>query len=180
MEIGYMRLVSHKTELTQIESLHQRNCRDIRKDYFSSTGHRPELWRLLEEMKQGDYLIVSNLQTIADSLMQLIDVLNKMDSREIHLISIAENLNTAKEQQSSFFITAALLAEFHRKTISLSTKAGLSEARKKGAKVGRPKISSQKIEQALDMYKSKQYTFDEIKKQTDIGKTTIYRYLQKC
>lgn len=179
MEIGYMRLVSRKTELQQTKSLLQENCTEIRRDHFSPDGRRPELRRLLTELDKGDGLIIFNLQAIADSLTQLIEVLREMNKKEIHLISIAENLDTAAEQQASFFMVAEILAEFQHKTISLNTKAGLTKAREKGAKMGRPPISSKKLKQAIDMYKSKQFTFNEIKKQTNIGKTTIYRYLQK-
>lgn len=178
MEIGYMRLVSRKTEMEQAEALVNVNCTDIRKDDFSSEGSRPELQRLVTEMEMGDCLVIYNLQTIADSLMQLIDILREIDKRKIRLISLSEGLDTSVKQASSFFSAAEILADFQSSTISLNTKAGLLKAQEKGVKVGRPPISSQKLTQALDMYRSKQFTFNEIRKQTDIGKTTIYRHLQ--
>ena len=55
---------------------------------------------------------------------------------------------------------------------------GLSSARARGRKGGRPKATRQKIELALKMYDSKDYLISEIEQATSVSKSSLYRYLK--
>jgi len=54
----------------------------------------------------------------------------------------------------------------------------LAAARARGRLGGRPKVTSDKSVMALKMYGSKEFTVDEICKNCNIGKTTLYRLLK--
>lgn len=73
----------------------------------------------------------------------------------------------------------ASIAELERDILSERTKAGLEAARARGRVGGRPKVDPDKIQAALRMYDSKDYTLSEIKRATGIGSTTLYRYANK-
>ncbi|MDQ0859523.1 DNA invertase Pin-like site-specific DNA recombinase [Bacillus sp. V2I10] len=73
----------------------------------------------------------------------------------------------------------ASIAELERDIISERTKDGLTAARARGRKGGRPKVESKKIDLAIKMYESKDYSLSQIKAATGIGATTLYRYLEK-
>jgi DNA invertase Pin-like site-specific DNA recombinase len=45
---------------------------------------------------------------------------------------------------------------------------------------GRPTKKEDKVEIAIKMYKSKDYTIKEITEMTGLSKTTLYRYLEKA
>ncbi|OIK14565.1 hypothetical protein BIV60_11400 [Bacillus sp. MUM 116] len=77
-----------------------------------------------------------------------------------------------------FFTIFAGLAEFEREMIAERTKAGLQAAKERGRMGGRPKKSQKRMETAMKMYKSKEYTVNEICQQLNIGKSTFYRYLR--
>jgi DNA invertase Pin-like site-specific DNA recombinase len=59
------------------------------------------------------------------------------------------------------------------------TKSGL-QGRSRGKKGGRPTKKEDKVEMAVKMYKSKDYTIKQITVATGISKTTLYRYLDKA
>ncbi|MGM1475529.1 helix-turn-helix domain-containing protein, partial [Bacillus cereus group sp. BceL301] len=52
--------------------------------------------------------------------------------------------------------------------------------RSRGKKGGRPTKKEDKVEMAVKMYKSKDYTIKQITVATGISKTTLYRYLDKA
>lgn len=69
------------------------------------------------------------------------------------------------------------IAQFERDTIADRTREGLNAARARGRVGGRPRISNEKIKQAVKLYNTKQYTVKEIELLTDIKKATLYRNL---
>ena len=62
--------------------------------------------------------------------------------------------------------------------ISEKTKKGLSEAKQKGIATGRPRKPDENVQRAIIMYQSKKYSLAEIKNETGISKSTLYRYLE--
>ena len=71
------------------------------------------------------------------------------------------------------------MAQMERDVISERTKAGLDAARARGRNGGRTPGDSKKIEKALKMYKSDEFSIKEILETTGISKTTLYKYLDK-
>src|SRR5699024_306321 len=69
------------------------------------------------------------------------------------------------------------LAVFQRDVISEQTKKGMMKAREKGTSVGRPRKPDKNVRRAIEMYQSKNYSLAEIRNETGISKSTLYRYL---
>lgn len=63
--------------------------------------------------------------------------------------------------------------------IAQRTREGLSSARDRGRKGGRPKVKEKNIEKALKLYASKEYSVSEIVVMSGISQATLYRYIQK-
>lgn len=163
---------------TQESVLLQKGCSQIYKEEIYSSGERPQLQVMLKEIKAGDTIAILKLQVLADSLLQLFEILKEMDGRGINLLSIEEKLDTRPGNDFSFFESAELVINFQRDSISQNTKSGLVKAVQNGSKIGRPRKSDEKIDEALAMYQSKNFTINEITKKTEVGKTTLYRYLK--
>jgi DNA invertase Pin-like site-specific DNA recombinase len=73
----------------------------------------------------------------------------------------------------------AALAEFERNLIRERTIAGLTAARARGHKGGRPrKLTQAQIEMALSLYDGRQHTIKEICALVGISKPTLYRYIR--
>lgn len=52
------------------------------------------------------------------------------------------------------------------------------EAKERGVKVGRPRKLDDNVRRAIQMYESQQYTLAQIRDETGISKSTLYRYLE--
>lgn len=62
--------------------------------------------------------------------------------------------------------------------MSENTKKGLYEAKQKGIKPGRPRKADENVKRAIVMYQSQKYNLAEVKEETGISKSTLYRYLE--
>lgn len=180
MLTGYINLsLTREDTEAQEKVLLQLGCNRIYREEVLSTTERPQLQAMLKETKAGDTIAVLRLQVLADSLLQLFEILKEMDMKQVNLLSYEEKLDTSSESNFSFFEATDLLVNFQRDSISQSTKSGLSKAKRNGSKIGRPRKSDKNIEEALAMYQSNNFTIKEITEKTKVGKTTIYRYLKE-
>ena len=141
---------------------------------------RKELLEALDYLNEGDTLVVWKLDRLGRSLKQLIETVEKLKARKIHLVSLTEHLDTTTATGMLFFQFIAMLAEFERNLISERTKAGLESARERGHFGGRPPVleTSQKVKLAQQMYADKSNSIMDICKVLHISKPTLYRYLK--
>ena len=77
------------------------------------------------------------------------------------------------------FRMLAVMAEMERELIVERTQAGLQAARKRGRIGGRPRVDKKRVERALKLYESKDYSVAEITELTGVSKATLYRRLKE-
>lgn len=97
---------------------------------------------LMERLKKGDTLIVSELSRLARSVGQIAIIVDALIKNGVRTICLKENidLNGSKDMQSKVMITMfSLFSEIERDLISERTKEGLRRARAEGKLLGRPK-----------------------------------------
>lgn len=184
MKYGYAR-VSTKDQILdlQIDALKQAGCNKIFREIVSgSRSDRPEWLKLLDEIQEGDTLVIWKLDRMGRSLHHLVTIVNELVSKNIDIISLQDPLNTTTAQGRLIFNMFASLAEFEKDLIRERTMAGLKSARARGRMGGRPKGLSEKAKKAActaeALYLQKELTSDEIAEQLDISKTTLYKYLR--
>ncbi|PEL13750.1 recombinase family protein [Bacillus sp. AFS017336] len=179
MLIGYMRPNQEDpTCEEQLVQLKQLNCEKIISEDHSSAKNRTQLDTILTNLKQDDKIIISKLFTIADSTRHLVEILKVIDSKGAYLQSYKEKIDTSLKAGYAFIDTVNHLLTFQSDLISENTKKGLYEAKQKGVTSGRPKKPDENVKRAIVMYQSKKYTLEEIKQETGISKSTLYRYLE--
>lgn len=179
MIFGYARVSTEEQNLDMqvdvlkkfgVDKIYQEKITGTRKDRFS-------LEELLKVIRPGDKLIVYKLDRISRSTKHLIELSELFDSLNVDFISIADNIDTATAVGKFFFRTMASIAELERDIISERTKIGLQAARARGRIGGRPSKKTDKVLMSIKMYKSKDYTINQITDATGVSKTTLYRYL---
>ncbi|WP_335871869.1 recombinase family protein [Bacillus sp. 2205SS5-2] len=122
----------------------------------------------------------ARVSTEKQNLDMQLDALQKFSDMDVHFVSITDNIDTSTAIGKFFFRTMASIAELERDIIRERTKSGLQAARSRGKKGGRPTKREDKVEVAIKMYKSKDYSIKEITEMTGLSKTTLYRYLEKA
>ncbi|MBB6497327.1 recombinase family protein [Methanococcus maripaludis] len=182
MIIGYARVSTKDQKLDrQIDELKSFGCEKIFLEKISGTKKiRPEFDKMLEMLRKDDLVVVSELTRLSRSTKDLIDIMNRFEQIGVSVKSLKEAwLDTSTAHGKLLFTIFAGLAEFERDLISERVKSGLNAARSRGKLGGRPTVRNEKINLALKMYDSKEYSINEILKATGISKSTLYNYLEK-
>jgi DNA invertase Pin-like site-specific DNA recombinase len=143
---------------------------------------RPELKKVLENLRKGDQVVVWKLDRLGRSLRDLVDLVTLFREQEVNFISLHDHINTTTATGRFTFNIFASLAEFEREIIRERTKAGLDAARARGKKGGRPSGLSPKNMQialtALDLHDTGKYSISEIAKRLKLPIATCYRYIK--
>ena len=111
-EIGYARV--SKTEqllVLQLDTLKKRGVVRVLTDKQTWVRFdRKEFLAAMEYLNEGDTLVVWKLDRFGRSLQQLIETLEKLKKRNIHLVSLTEDVNTSTPTGMLFFQLVAMLA----------------------------------------------------------------------
>jgi DNA invertase Pin-like site-specific DNA recombinase len=180
MLIGYARVSTHDQTLTlQQDALTKAGCTKIFTDTASGAkAERKGLDEALNYVRKGDTLVVWRLDRLGRSLPHLIATMTDLEERGIGFKSLTENIDTTTSGGKLIFHIFGALAEFERNLIRERTTAGLTAARARGRKGGRPKVlTGRKLSIAQDLYE-KQYPIGEICRTLKISKPTFYRSIK--
>lgn len=95
---------------------------------------------LVEKLKDGDILIVTEISRLGRSTAEVIHLINTMVERNIRIIAIKQSLDINQHDISSKIIVTifSLLSELERDLVSLRTKEALSSKKSKGIRLGKP------------------------------------------
>lgn len=178
---GYAR-VSTKEQIldTQIQQLEARKCDTIIKEKMTgATFKRPELEKLLSEIKEGDTIIVTRVDRLGRNTQQLLQLVEDLQQRKVALYIIELGLEATHRNGRLFLTILSALAENERELLAEKRTAGLENAKAKGVKLGRKGIAKGKLEHALDLWKQCEMTIKQIEESTGVGKSILYREIQK-
>jgi DNA invertase Pin-like site-specific DNA recombinase len=184
MNFGYARITTRDQAVTlQVDALAAAGCAKIHTEVVSGAAvERPVLARLLEEVRPGDVVVIWKLDRLGGSLKHLIDIVNRLSQQDVGLRSLNDPIDTTTPHGRSVFSLFASLADFERDIIRERTQVGLSAARARGRKGGRPKGLSPKAEQttlaAETLYREGRLTAQQIAEHLHISKSTLYAYLR--
>jgi len=141
---------------------------------------RPELDKLLDQLRPGDTLVVWRLDRLGRSIRHLIDQLSELQDRGIEFRSLHENIDTSSPGGRLVFHIFASLAEFERDLIRERTNAGLAAARARGRTGGRPpRLTPDQVTTAKKLYEQQDMTVAQIGEILGVSRSTIYRALHR-
>jgi DNA invertase Pin-like site-specific DNA recombinase len=149
MIYGYIRVSTDKqtTENQRYEILKFAHEKQLRIDTWieetiSATKQLKarKLGALLDQMKAGDILIVTELSRLGRSLMEVMSILHTLMEKEARIYTTKERYELGNNINSKVLAFAfGLSAEIERSMIASRTKEALQRKKHEGAKLGRPK-----------------------------------------
>jgi DNA invertase Pin-like site-specific DNA recombinase len=178
--LGYARVsTTDQNPDLQLDALKTAGCYRLFVDHASGTlDERPELTRVLDQIRPGDSLVVWKLDRLGRSLRHLIDTVGDLQRRGIGFRSLQESIDTTTPTGKLVFHLFGALAEFERDLIRERTLAGLTAARDRGRLGGRPSsMTPQKLAIARQLYDGRQHTVAAIAETLGVSRATIYRHL---
>lgn len=181
MIIGYARVSTQDQNLqSQVDQLEKYGCERVFQEKITTRKReRPQLEEMLKMIRKGDTIVVCKLDRISRSTKHLIELSEHFENEGVQFVSIQDNMDTSSSIGRFFFRVMASISELERDIISERTRSGLESARKRGRNGGRPPVQGKKIEIALKMYHSKEYSIREIVDTTGVSQATLYRRIKK-
>ena len=163
MKIGYARVSTKDQNLDlQLDALSKAGCADTyiyREEVSGALRERPQLKKLLEQVREGDVVVIWKLDRLGRSLADLVQLVNEIQGKGAGLLSLQDSIDTTTPQGKLTFHLFAAIAEFERDLIRERTKAGLESARARGRRGGRPpglsKEAQVKAAAASSLYQQK-------------------------
>lgn len=181
MLIGYARVSTADQNLDrQIDQLIEKGVdkRNIYHEKVTGTKKdRPALNKMLDELQEGDVVLITDLTRISRNAPDLLAIFDKIKEKGAAIKSIKETwLDTSSENPYNHFLLTVMagLSQLERDWISTRTKEGLQSARIRGRIGGRPKIRNEKADLVLMMLDNG-YKVKDIVAQTGLSRTSVYR-----
>lgn len=161
----------------QVAALQKYGCYQIIEEAFTGkTMERPKFQKLLEELKEGDTLVVCKLDRFARTAIEGVQTVRELFERgiRVHILNMGLIENTLT---GNLILTVMLaFAEYERGMIVERTQTGKMAARQNpNFKDGRPKKFTQEQLQLGLMLLEKGKTYKQIRELTGISKSTLIR-----
>jgi DNA invertase Pin-like site-specific DNA recombinase len=101
---------------------------------------RPELDRLMADAhkRRFDVVVVWRFDRFARSVSHLLRALETFQALGIEFVSLSEQMDTSTPSGKMIFTVLGAVAELERSLIAERVRAGMRNARAKGARIGRP------------------------------------------
>ena len=102
--------------------------------------HKRRIAQIIEDLKKGDSLVVSEMSRLGRSMLECMEILSIAMERGIHVYSVKGNWRLDQSIQSKIIAMAfSMAAEIERDLISQRTKEALRAKKAAGMSLGRPK-----------------------------------------
>lgn len=139
---GYARVSTQGQSLdAQIAALRAAGCERIFQEKISggkSKDNRAQLKRLLKEVADGDMIVVTRLDRLARSTLDLLHIVEAVRAAGASFKSLHETWADSTSMHGRLFLTIlGGLAEFERELILARTQEGRARAKANGTRLGR-------------------------------------------
>jgi DNA invertase Pin-like site-specific DNA recombinase len=166
----------------QLDALKMAGAAEIIHEKVTGTkADRPELNRLLDKLRKGDVVLITDLTRLSRSTKDLFNLVDQIEKKGANIKSLKENwLDTTTPQGKFMFTLMAGISQFERDLISQRTKEGLAAARARGKVGGRkPKLDINKKKAIYELYQQKSMTVQAICDMFNISKPTLYKVVEE-
>ena len=148
MQLGELRNFIHRSGW----KLHKEY---IDEGFSGKDTKRPAFNEMMAAAKKREFhsLVVWKFDRLSRSLKDLVTTLDELAALGIDFVSYENNIDTSTPSGKLVFQIIGAVAEFERDIIRERIVAGMSNAKKKGKHVGRPRIPDALIEEARKLVK---------------------------
>src|SRR3974377_451104 len=180
MRIGYARVSSDTPDYTaQVEALKTAGCKRIYSEKASgkSTTGRPELAKLLRALAPGDVMMVTKIDRVARSALDLLHIVRtEIAGRQCGFVSLGDSWCDTTSEMGRFMLTVMSgIAELERDLIRKRCQAGIERAKEKGVKFGRPRSLGIGERKKIAERYGQGETMAALARDYDVGGGTIHR-----
>jgi len=192
MKVGYVLITQNTTgESLQLEALRRYGCNPIfqERESGSPAKHRPQFEQMMQLLGEGGELVVWDINCLNHTTLELICMIGKLNQARVRFKSLSQPLldtgspSTTTPQGELISQLFALLTDYERNRRVARSRTGLSVARARGRRGGRPRGLSPHYQQVAPMVVSaygQGQSIREIMKAFQIpSSATVYKILTR-
>ena len=181
--IGYARVSSAGQSLdVQLQKLDKANCTKVYREKRSGrqAENRPQLQAALEYVREGDVLVVSRLDRMARSVLDLARIADLLKKKGVSLRVLDQGLDTSTAEGVLLFNLLGAFAEFEADIRSERQRDGIALAQMKGVRFGRKKALTEEQEDRIRRMRAEDgFSIEQLVERFAISRSCVYRALQR-
>ena len=179
MLIGYARVSKgdDQSNRAQARALADAGCKRVFEEKASGgRWERPELHRMLDQLRDGDTVVVWKLDRLSRSLKDVLHLMDRIASAGAGFRSLTEAIDTTTTAGRMMMQMVGSFAEFERAMIRERTTTGLAQARAEGRIGGRRrKLDPKKRREIAESVLSGRKSGAEMARLYDVSEPTVSR-----
>jgi len=175
--IGYARVSSTGQTLdVQLDRL--KHCEKVFQEKKSGTSSkRPRLAACLEYVREGDVLVVTKLDRLARSTLDLCQIAAELERKQVNLQVLDQRIDTTNATGRLLFNMLGAIAQFETEIRAERQREGIEKAKQKGIQFGpRKKLTDEQITELKKRRKDGEL-IRVLMKDYRLSKSSVYRYL---
>lgn len=175
--VGYARVSSTGQSLEiQLEKLTNVNCTKIFQEKLSgSTAQRPQFKVCMEYLREGDCLVITRLDRLARSVLDLSKILSRFEKEGINLCVLDQSIDTSTSSGKLLFNMLAAVAEFENALRRERQAEGIERAKANKVKFGRRSKLTDELISKIFTDKEAGIPMSEMKSRYRLSYATLYR-----
>lgn len=180
-KIAYIRVSTaeqrHDRQIAGLKDI----CDELHIETLSACrAKRPVYDRALKRLMPGDMLVVWDLDRAFRSVVDALTEAEKLRARGVHFRIANLSIDTSTPAGIFVYTMLSALAEFERRTLSQRTKEGLAAARKRGKRIGRPPVLSERqIQDARKRIDADGWTTASVAREMGVRHWTLSRSIRR-
>ncbi len=184
MIVGYIRVSTiEQNEARQEKDLKENaGVEKIFMDKLSGKDmNRPGLQNMMEFVREGDTVVVSEYSRLARSTQDLLNILGDLQKKGITVVSRKENFDTSTPQGKLMLTFFAGIATFERELMLQRQREGIAIAKAQGKYKGRKaKEKPADWAELKSLYDARKITVTEIARRCNVSRPVVYSWLKEC
>lgn len=196
MIVKYLRVSTLNQEQTrqehELEKLGIKFDKSYEDKITGKTKERPQLKKMMEEVKEGDTVYCESISRLGRNLKDLIDIIDYLVNKGVRVVIVKESIDTNSNTYKLLLGIFGAVAEMERETIqerTLQSIEALKEAKeqgeiktKSGKWFGREEKTVEQLpkefKKLYDRMKRKEINKIEMSKLLNCSRATLYRWIR--
>ena len=183
MKVMYIRCSSEdQNEARQCVDAHANGAEKLFIEKVSGKDrNREELKRMLDFVREGDTVMVSDFSRIARNTKDLLDIVEELKQKGVAFVSLKEQIDTNTPQGQFMLTVFGALYQLEREQIKQRQAEGIAIAKAQNKYKGRQakKIDENKMRAVCAEWRSGNITAVEAQKRMEMKPTTFYRKVKE-
>ena len=183
-KIGYARVSSTGQSLdVQLSKLNAYGCNDLDGEIFqekksgSKADNRTELKACLKHLRKGDSLVITKLDRLARSTLDLTTIADDLAKRGIELVVLDQSIDTSTPTGKLLFNMLGSIAEFENAIRNERQTDGIAKAKELGVKFGaKAKLTPEQLAE-MKQKRTEGVLIKDLMNEYSLSKASVYRLL---